>query len=138
MRIGEAYGGQIGVGLLVFLGVSRDDGPDDVQYIVRKICDMRVFEGVDGRHMDQPVTAVGGSVLVVSQFTLYGDVRKGRRPAFDLAAAPENARELYESVVRELQAAQVSVATGEFQATMSVALVNDGPVTILLDSKRLF
>jgi D-tyrosyl-tRNA(Tyr) deacylase len=88
--------------------------------------------------MDRSVRDVGGAVLVVSQFTLYGDIRKGRRPAFDAAAPPTEARALYESVVRELRAAQLPVATGEFQAMMHVELVNDGPVTILIDSKRLF
>jgi D-tyrosyl-tRNA(Tyr) deacylase len=88
--------------------------------------------------MERSVTDMGGGVLVISQFTLYGDVRKGRRPAFDAAAPSEEARALYESVVRELRAAQVPVATGEFQAMMRVELVNDGPVTILIDSKRQF
>jgi D-tyrosyl-tRNA(Tyr) deacylase len=109
-----------------------------VTYVVTKIHEMRVFEGEAGRHMDRSVTDTGGGVLVISQFTLYGDIRKGRRPAFDAAAPPEQARALYESVVRELRAAQVPVATGEFQAMMRVELVNDGPVTILIDSKRQF
>ena len=103
-----------------------------------RLRDIRIFEGDAGRHMDRSVADVGGSVLVISQFTLYGDVRKGRRPSFDAAAPPEEARALYESVVRELRAAQLPVATGEFQAMMRVELVNDGPVTILIDSKRQF
>ena len=130
--------GEIGPGLVVLLGIARDDGPDDAAYVAAKIREIRVFEGEAGRHMDRSVADVGGSVLVVSQFTLYGDVRKGRRPSFDAAAPPEEARALYESVVRELRAAQVPVATGEFQAMMRVELVNDGPVTILIDSKRQF
>jgi D-tyrosyl-tRNA(Tyr) deacylase len=130
--------GEIGHGLLVLLAVGRDDGPDDVTYVAGKIRDMRIFEGDAGRHMDRSVADVGGAVLVVSQFTLYGDIRKGRRPAFDAAAPPEHARALYESLVRELRAAQLPVATGEFQAMMRVDLVNDGPVTILIDSKRQF
>lgn len=130
--------GEIGPGLLVLLGIGRDDGPDDVTYVAGKIRDLRIFEGDAGRHMDRSVADVGGGVLVVSQFTLYGDIRKGRRPAFDAAAPPEHARALYESVVRELRAAQLPVATGEFQAMMRVELVNDGPVTILIDSKRQF
>ena len=138
MRIGDRLAGEIGPGLLVLLGVGRDDGPDDVAYVVGKIREMRVFEGEAGRHMDRSVTDTGGAVLVISQFTLYGDIRKGRRPAFDAAAPAEDARALYESVVRELRAAQVPVATGEFQAMMRVELVNDGPVTILIDSKRGF
>ena len=134
----QRLAGEIGPGLLVLLGVGRDDGPDDVAYVVGKIREMRVFEGEAGRQMDRSVTDTGGAVLVISQFTLYGDIRKGRRPAFDAAAPAEDARALYESVVRELRAAQVPVATGEFQAMMRVELVNDGPVTILIDSKRGF
>ena len=130
--------GEIGPGLVVLLGVGRDDGPHDVAYVAGKIRDIRIFEGDGGRNMDRSVVDVGGSVLVVSQFTLYGDIRKGRRPAFDAAAPPDQARALYESVVRELRAAQLPVATGEFQAMMRVELVNDGPVTLLVDSRRLF
>jgi D-tyrosyl-tRNA(Tyr) deacylase len=130
--------GEIGHGLVVLLGIARDDAPEDAAYVAAKLRDIRVFEGAAGRHMDRSVADVGGSVLVISQFTLYGDVRKGRRPSFDAAAPPEEARVLYESVVRELRAAQLPVATGEFQAMMRVELVNDGPVTILIDSKRQF
>ena len=130
--------GEIGRGVVVLLGVGRDDGPQDVAYVAGKIRDIRIFEGEGGKHMDRSVADVGGAVLVVSQFTLYGDIRKGRRPAFDGAAPPEDARALYESVVRELRAAQLPVATGEFQAMMHVELVNDGPVSILIDSKRQF
>jgi D-tyrosyl-tRNA(Tyr) deacylase len=138
VRVGDRLAGEIGPGLLVFLAIGHEDGPDDVTYVVMKIRGMRVFEGEAGRHMDRSIADIGGAVLVVSQFTLYGDIRNGRRPAFDAAAAPEEARALYESVVRELRAAQVPVATGEFQAMMRVELVNDGPVTILVDSKRQF
>ena len=130
--------GEIGRGLVVLLGVGREDDAADVAYVAAKIGEIRIFEGDTGRHMDRSVADVGGSVLVISQFTLYGDIRKGRRPAFDAAAPPEVARTLYESVVRELRAAQLPVATGEFQAMMSVELVNDGPVTVLIDSKRQF
>ena len=130
--------GEIGHGLVVLLGIARDDAPEDAAYVAAKLRDIRIFEGDAGRHMDRSVADVGGSVLVISQFTLYGDVRKGRRPSFDAAAPPEEARALYESVVRELRAAQLPVATGEFQAMMRVELVNDGPVTILIDSKRQF
>ena len=136
VRVGDRITGEIAYGLLVFLGVGRDDGPDDVKYVAAKIRDIRLFDGETGKGMDRSVTDVGGAVLVVSQFTLYGDVRKGRRPSFDAAAPPEIARALYEDVVRELRAAQMPVATGEFQAMMHVELVNDGPVTILIDSKR--
>lgn len=138
VRVDDRVIAEIGGGLVVLLGVARDDGPQDAVYTAGKIRDIRVFEGEGGRRMDRSVADVGGSVLVVSQFTLYGDVRKGRRPAFDAAAPPEEARSLYESVVRELRAAQLPVVTGEFQAMMRVELVNDGPVTILLDSKRQF
>ena len=138
VRVDERVVGEIGRGVVVLLGIGRDDGADDVAYVAAKIRDMRIFEGDNGRHMDRSVGDVGGSVLVVSQFTLYGDIRKGRRPAFDAAAAPDIARTLYESVVRELRAAQLPVATGEFQAMMHVELVNDGPVTMLIDSKRQF
>jgi D-tyrosyl-tRNA(Tyr) deacylase len=135
---GDRLAGEIQHGLVVLLGIGRDDGPADVAYITGKIRDMRVFDGADGKRMDRSVAEVGGSVLVVSQFTLYGDVRKGRRPAFDAAAPPQDARAIYESVVRELRSTQLTVATGEFQAMMRVELINDGPVTILLDSKRQF
>jgi len=138
VRVDGRIIGEIGPGLVVFLGVGRGDDAADVTYIVSKIHDLRVFEGADGRHMDRSVADVSGSVLLVSQFTLYGDLRKGRRPAFDAASPADAARELYEDVVRELRSTRVPVATGEFQAMMRVELVNDGPVTILLDSKRQF
>ena len=128
--------GDIARGLLVLVGIGRDDGPDDVAYLAGKIRDIRVFESHDGKPMDRSVVDIGGAVLVVSQFTLYGDVRKGRRPSFDGAAPPDVARALYEDLVRELRAVPLPVATGEFQAMMRVELVNDGPVTILIDSKR--
>src|SRR5215813_11129022 len=120
VRVGEAVVGEIGPGLLVLLGVSRSDSEADAKYVAGKIRDMRVFEGDAGKPMDRSVVDVGGAVLVVSQFTLYGDMRKGRRPSFDEAAPPELARALYEAVVRELQVAQVPVATGQFQAMMRV------------------
>jgi D-tyrosyl-tRNA(Tyr) deacylase len=138
VRVDDRVVGAIGAGLVVLLGVGRGDGPEDATYIATKIREIRIFEGDAGRHMDRSVVDVGGGVLVVSQFTLYGDIRKGRRPAFDEAASPDVARTLYESVVRELRAAQLPVATGEFQAMMRVELVNDGPVTVLIDSKRQF
>ncbi|MSO46242.1 MAG: D-tyrosyl-tRNA(Tyr) deacylase [Acidobacteria bacterium] len=136
VRVGDRITGEIARGLLVLVGVGRDDGPDDVKYVAGKIRDIRVFEGEAGKLMDRSVADIGGSVLVVSQFTLYGDVRKSRRPSFDAAAAPETARALYEDFVRELRAVPLSVATGEFQAMMRIELVNDGPVTILIDSTR--
>ena len=137
VRVGERVVGEIGRGLLVLVGVGRDDTLDDVQAVAGKICEMRVFEG-DGKPMDRSIVDVGGSLLVVSQFTLYGDMRRGRRPSFDAAAPPEQARRIYEELVRELRATSVPTATGEFQAMMQVELVNDGPVTILIDSKKQF
>ena len=138
VRVGERVTGEIERGLLVLLGVGREDTPADVQYIAGKIRELRLFESDAGKPMDQSVADIGGAVLVVSQFTLYGDVRKGRRPSFDEAAAPGVARDLYDALVRELRAAHVPVSTGEFQAMMHVELVNDGPVTVLVDSKRQF
>jgi len=129
--------GAIGRGLLVYLGVANDDGPADVQYIAAKVRELRVFEDSAGK-MNLALDAAGGDVLVVSQFTLYGDCRKGRRPSFDAAAPPALARALYEDVVRALADAGVRVATGSFQAHMEVDAVNDGPVTLLLDSAREF
>jgi D-tyrosyl-tRNA(Tyr) deacylase len=132
--------GRIGRGLLVLLGVENGDGPADVQYVAAKIRDLRIFgdDAVPDRRFDRSVVDVGGSVLVVSQFTLAADCRKGRRPSFDGAAAPQIARPLYEDVVRELRASGLTVATGEFQAAMAVSLVNEGPVTLLVDSRKHF
>ena len=138
VRVGERVTGEIGRGLLLLIGVGHDDGTADVGYVAAKVRDLRVFESDAGKPMDRSVTDIGGSVLVVSQFTLYGDIRKGRRPSFDAAAPPERARQLYDDLVRELRAAQLPVFTGEFQAMMQVELVNDGPVTILIDSKKQF
>ena len=138
VRVDDRVIGEIGPGLLVLLGIGRDDGPDDVRHVAGKIRDARVFEGENSKPMDRSVLETGGSVLVVSQFTLFGDMRKGRRPSFDSAAPPAIARSLYEELVRELRAVPLPVATGEFQAMMLVELVNDGPVTLLIDSKRQF
>jgi D-tyrosyl-tRNA(Tyr) deacylase len=132
--------GAIGIGLLVLLGVEQGDGPDDLTYITGKIRDLRIFddEGDEQgrRRMNRSVVDVGGAVLVVSQFTLAADVRRGRRPSFDSAAPPDIARALYEDAVADLRASGLTVATGEFQASMLVALENDGPVTIWLDSRH--
>jgi D-tyrosyl-tRNA(Tyr) deacylase len=130
--------GEIAHGLLVLVGVGRDDTAADVRYIAGKLLQLRIFDGSDGRPNDRTVLDIGGALLVVSQFTLYGDVRRGRRPSFDEAAPPDRAQRLYEDLVRELAAASAPVATGEFRASMEVTLVNDGPVTILIDSRRLF
>jgi D-tyrosyl-tRNA(Tyr) deacylase len=129
--------GAIAEGLLVLLGVSNDDGSADVAWMSSKIRDVRVFEDDAGK-MNRSLADVSGSVLLVSQFTLLGDCRKGRRPSFDKAATPETGMALYQDVVRELGQAGVRVETGTFRARMRVALVNDGPVTLLLDSKKTF
>jgi D-aminoacyl-tRNA deacylase len=137
VRVGDRVVGAIGRGLLVLVGVAPDDGSDDVAYVAAKVRDMRIFDGEDGRPNHRSVIDIGGAVLLVSQFTLYADIRKGRRPSFDAAAAPEHARQIYEELVRELTAS-LPVATGEFRASMDVELVNEGPVTILVDSRRTF
>ena len=138
VRVGTRITGEIGAGLLVLLGVSKADTAADVGYMSAKLREMRVFPGDVDKPMDRSVVDVGGAVLLVSQFTLYGDMRKGRRPSFDEAAPPATARELYEHLVRELRTSGLVVATGEFQAMMQVELVNDGPVTILIDSTKQF
>ncbi len=128
----------IDAGVMVLVGVERGDGPEDVAYIARKIQELRLFGDGETRQFDRSVQEVGGRVLVISQFTLTADCRKGRRPAFDAAAPPEIAKPLYESVVLALRQTGLHVETGVFQAQMQVALVNDGPVTVLLDSRRRF
>ena len=129
--------GQIGLGVLVLLGVGRDDTEADATYLAGKIAGLRVFEDDQGK-MNRSVHEVGGSVLAVSQFTLYGDVRRGKRPSFDDAAPPDKARQLYEFFVEQIRATGLRCETGRFQEMMKVELVNDGPVTILLDSRKIF
>lgn len=129
--------GEIGPGLLVLLGVGRSDSRPDAEYLAEKIAGLRIFEDGDGK-MNLGVAEAGGAVLAVSQFTLYGDVRRGKRPSFDSAARPENARELYEHFAAEIRRCGLRCETGQFQAMMSVSLTNEGPVTILLDSTKLF
>lgn len=129
--------GEIGLGLLVLLGVRHEDTESDVTYLAEKISGLRIFEDQDGK-MNRSVVDAGGSLLIVSQFTLYGDVRRGKRPSFDAAAPPDHARRLYELFVERLRSAGIRCETGRFQEMMQVELVNDGPVTILLDSQKEF
>src|SRR5581483_1554092 len=133
-----AYTSAIGPGLLVLVGVERGDAPADVEFIARKVRELRLFAdpAAPRKEFDRSAADLARDVMVVSQFTLAADCRKGRRPSFDAAAPPAEAQPLYESLVRALEAAGVRVATGVFQAHMQVALVNDGPVTIVLDSRR--
>ncbi len=128
--------GEIGTGLLILLGVAADDSETDAGYLVEKVVGLRIFEDDEAR-MNRSVLDVGGSLLVVSQFTLYGDTRRGRRPSYIDAAPPEAANSLYEFFVLEARK-HLKVETGRFQAMMDVELVNEGPVTILIDSNKLF
>ncbi|MGB6384706.1 MAG: D-aminoacyl-tRNA deacylase [Terriglobales bacterium] len=137
VTVGEETTGEICLGLLVLLGVGAGDTRSDADYLAEKIIGLRIFEDASGK-MNLPVIEVGGALLVVSQFTLYGDVRRGRRPSFDAAAPPEQARELYEYFVEKIRVAGLRCETGRFQETMQVKLVNEGPVTILLDSAKVF
>jgi D-aminoacyl-tRNA deacylase len=137
VTVGDEVTGEIGNGLLVLLGVAQEDNEAAADYLVDKVVGLRVFEDVDGK-MNLSVADVGGAVLVVSQFTLYGDARRGKRPSFDRAARPERANELYDYFVTKVRAAGLRCETGRFQAKMDVEMVNDGPVTILLDSEKLF
>ena len=137
VAVNKWISGEIGLGLLVLLGVGHEDTEADATYLAEKIAGLRIFEDHDGK-MNRSVLDAGGSVLVVSQFTLYGDVRRGKRPSFDAAAPPEHARRLYEFFVQRIRAAGLRCETGRFQEMMQVELVNDGPVTILLDSGKAF
>lgn len=129
--------GTIGPGLLVLLGVARGDTEKDGEYLAEKLAGLRIFEDEEEK-MNRSVAQIGGSILLVSQFTLYGDVRHGRRPSFTQAAPPEEANRLYEELAQKLRDKGLTVETGQFQAHMEVSLVNDGPVTILLDSGKSF
>ena len=137
VTVGQLTTGEIGRGLLVLLGVGTQDPEQDCVYLAEKIAGLRIFEDDEGK-MNRSVQDVGGSVLAVSQFTLYGDVRRGKRPSFDEAALPEPARKLYELFVERIHAAGLRCETGKFQEMMHVELVNEGPVTILLDSTKNF
>jgi D-tyrosyl-tRNA(Tyr) deacylase len=137
VEVSGAVVGEIGSGLLVLLGVSTADSTSSADYVVEKLIGLRIFEDDEGK-MNRSVRDVGGAVLLVSQFTLYGDVRRGKRPSFDGAARPEQAKPLYEYIAARIRQEGIECATGEFQAMMQVSLVNDGPVTILIDSDKTF
>ncbi len=137
VTVNEKITGSIDRGLMVLLGVGREDDDRDIEYLSDKILNLRIFEDDNGK-MNKSLLDIGGHILVVSQFTLYGDCRKGRRPGFDKAAKPEIAKELYERFVSKCREAGVVTETGIFQADMLVDISNDGPVTILLDSKKEF
>jgi len=137
VRVDGSVTGEIGRGLVVLLAVGRDDGPAEAESLADKIAHLRVFDDPSGQ-MNLSVLETGGDVLVVSQFTLYGDARRGRRPSYTRAAPPEMANELYRHFVERVGAAGLRVAEGVFRAMMEVELVNDGPVTLLLDSKGEF
>ncbi len=129
--------GEIGAGLVVLLGIARDDVAEDAGYLAEKIVSLRIFDDDEGR-MNQSVTEAGGALLIVSQFTLYGDARRGRRPSWSDAAPPEVAEPIYELFLHEVRQRVGEVATGSFRRMMEVELVNDGPVTIMLDSRKQF
>ena len=137
VTVNEWTSGEIGLGVLVLLGVGREDSEANASYLAEKIAGLRIFEDEDGK-MNLNVQQVGGSVLAVSQFTLYGDARRGKRPSFDAAAPPDKARRLYEFFVDRIRALGLRCETGRFQEMMQVELVNEGPVTILLDSAKTF
>ncbi len=137
VKVGNELAGEIGLGLLVLLGVAGEDTEADADYLAEKIAGLRIFEDDAGK-MNLSVRDVGGAVLAVSQFTLFGDVRRGKRPSFDAAARPERARELYEYFVGRVRKAGLRCETGRFQEMMEVELINSGPVTILVDSKKGF
>ena len=135
VRVDGRVIGEIGRGLLVFAGVEKGDGAEDLAYVAGKVGDLRIFEDAAGK-MNLSIREAGGAVLVVSQFTLCGDCRRGTRPSFDDAESPAAAKVMYEGLIDVLRARDVRVETGEFQADMAVELINDGPVTMLLDSRR--
>jgi D-tyrosyl-tRNA(Tyr) deacylase len=137
VKVRGELAGEIGIGLLVLLGVGQEDSEADADYLAQKVAGLRIFED-DGGKMNLSVTDAGGAVLAVSQFTLFGDVRRGKRPSFDAAARPERARELYQYFVERVRGLGLRCETGRFQEMMEVELVNTGPVTILLDSKKAF
>jgi D-aminoacyl-tRNA deacylase len=136
VAVNQKIVGKIGRGLLVLLGVAQADSEPDAEYLADKIIGLRIFEDENGK-MNLDAASIGAQILVVSQFTLYGDVRRGKRPSFDAAAPPDRARQLYEYFVERIRATGISCETGRFQEMMQVELVNEGPVTILLDSPKM-
>ena len=137
VTVNEAVISEIGPGLLVLLGVETGDTRAEADYLAEKTIGLRIFEDAGGK-MNLSIVDTAGALLVVSQFTLYGDVRRGKRPSFDAAAPPQQARELYEYFVEKIRSAGLRCETGRFQEMMQVELVNEGPVTILLDSRKIF
>lgn len=137
VTVNDAIVGQIGLGLLVLLGVAATDTESDADYLAEKIAGLRIFDDESGK-MNLATADIGGEVLAVSQFTLYGDVRRGKRPSFDASAPAQHARKLYEYFVARMRASGLRCETGKFQEKMQVELINDGPVTILLDSTKAF
>jgi D-aminoacyl-tRNA deacylase len=137
VKIDHTIHGKISHGMLVLLGIRGGDSSSDLQWLAEKIVNLRIFEDLQGK-MNRSLADINGEMLIISQFTLYGDCRKGRRPGFSSAAPPEIAEPLYQQFIEEVKKRQVRVATGIFQATMEVELVNDGPVTLLIDSEKQF
>ena len=137
VTVGEEVTGAIGPGMMVLIGVSSEDGPADLKYIAEKVMHLRIYDDENGV-MNRSILDAGGAILAVSQFTLYGDARGGRRPSYFRAAKPEKAEEMYEKLIALWREAGIHVETGRFRTEMQVSLVNDGPVTILLDSEKAF
>ncbi len=137
VKIDNRINGEIRHGLVVLLGIRRGDSRTDLQWLAEKIVNLRIFEDHEGK-MNRSLADIDGEMLIVSQFTLYGDCRKGRRPGFSSAAPPEIAEPLYRQFIEEVKNRQIRVATGIFQATMEIEMINDGPVTLLLDSEKQF
>ena len=137
VTVGEEVTGAVGPGMMVLIGVSSEDGPADLKYIAEKVMHLRIYDDENGV-MNRSILDAGGAILAVSQFTLYGDARGGRRPSYFRAAKPEKAEEMYEKLIAQWREAGIHVETGRFRTEMQVSLVNDGPVTILLDSEKAF
>ena len=137
VTVGEEVTGAVGPGMMVLIGVSSEDGPADLKYIAEKVMHLRIYDDENGV-MNRSILDAGGAILAVSQFTLYGDARGGRRPSYFRAAKPEKAEEMYEKLIALWREAGIHVETGRFRTEMRVSLVNDGPVTILLDSEKAF